>query len=333
VDIFGEYFGKDNGTLNDTAIRENFSIVYQVLDEFIDGGFPSTTEINQLKEMIKPPTLSQKILQSVSDSFAVSDKMAMGLLSKIPWRRSDVKYVTNEIYFDIVESVDAIFGDNQMLISSNVYGEVRCNSSLSDMPDLQLTFNKPSYLDDVSLHRCVRISRFQREKVVSFVPPDGKFSLMSFRIRNVNNIPIYVKPTISFKPGGGKVHILCGTKGQMKDGQQVNDVVVIIPFPKATISSTLTANVGVIRQDQITKVCRWIIGRMPSDKTPELEGSITLPVDHLADERPTVTAEFSSKGFSAAGIKVDSLVIKNVKYKPFKGVRGMTKAGRLQIRT
>jgi len=91
--------------------------------------------------------------------------------------------------------------------------------------------------------------------------------------------------------------------------------------------------VGIIKQDQITKVCKWVIGKMPNDRTPELEGSLTLPADYVPDERPVLTAEFSVKMFSASGLKVDGLAIRNVKYKPFKGVRILTKAGRFEVRT
>jgi hypothetical protein len=45
--------------------------VLQLLDEMVDGGFPSTTELNPLKEMIIPPSLAQRVLQAASGSFAV----------------------------------------------------------------------------------------------------------------------------------------------------------------------------------------------------------------------------------------------------------------------
>jgi len=297
----------------------------------IDGGFPSTTEPNQLKEMIAPPTMADKVVRAVTGGFSVRDDMPKGALSKIPWRRSDVKYVTNEVYFDLVEQVDCVFGENQMLESSNVYGTIRCNCQLSDMPDLLLNFTKPSLLDDVSLHRCVRIQRFQRERAVSFVPPDGKFVLMTYRIRNANKLPIYVKPTVTFRSGGARIHVMLGQKGDT--AQPVTDVALSIPLPKATLTSTLSANVGIIKQDQITKVCRWIIGRIPTDRTPELEGNLTLPPDYIPDERPTMSAEFSIKMYSSSGLKVEGLAIRNVKYKPFKGVRILTKAGKFEVRS
>jgi hypothetical protein len=33
-------------------------------------------------------------------------------------------------------------------------------------------------LDDVQFHQCVNLGRFNSEKTVSFVPPDGEFELM-----------------------------------------------------------------------------------------------------------------------------------------------------------
>ena len=36
-------------------------------------------------------------------------------------------------------------------------------------------------LQDVTFHPCVNLGRFNAEKVVSFVPPDGEFELMKYR--------------------------------------------------------------------------------------------------------------------------------------------------------
>lgn len=35
-------------------------------------------------------------------------------------------------------------------------------------------------LDDVTFHQCVNLTRFNAEKTVSFVPPDGEFELMKW---------------------------------------------------------------------------------------------------------------------------------------------------------
>lgn len=37
-------------------------------------------------------------------------------------------------------------------------------------------------LDDVKFHQCVRLSRFERDRTISFVPPDEEFELLSYRL-------------------------------------------------------------------------------------------------------------------------------------------------------
>lgn len=41
-----------------------------------------------------------------------------------------------------------------------------------------LLSGKTIELDDVTFHQCVNLTRFNSEKTVSFVPPDGEFELM-----------------------------------------------------------------------------------------------------------------------------------------------------------
>jgi len=327
VDIFIQYFT----TVNETALRENFSTVYQILDEMVDGGFPSTTEPNQLKEMITPPSLTSRVFQNVTGEFAVKDDLPGAVVSKIPWRKSEVKYVTNDIFLDIVEQIDCIIGQNQNLISCQVYGDIKANCRLSGMPDCTLSFTKPSLIEDCSLHRCVRINRYQREHVISFVPPDGQFNLMSYRVKGITQLPLSIRPQISFQKGGtGRVNIMVSPK--TTGDKPVTDVVIIIPFPKLMKSSTLSANIGNLKQDPVTKVCRWEIGKLDDKKTPTLEGTLALPQDFIPDETPTISAEFTIKMFCCSGLKVDGLAIRAVKYKAFKGVRSVTQAGKFQIR-
>lgn len=43
---------------------------------------------------------------------------------------------------------------------------------------LKFDSGKTIELDDVTFHQCVNLTRFNAEKTVSFVPPDGEFELM-----------------------------------------------------------------------------------------------------------------------------------------------------------
>lgn len=37
-------------------------------------------------------------------------------------------------------------------------------------------------MEDVKFHQCVRLSRFESDRTISFIPPDGESELMSYRI-------------------------------------------------------------------------------------------------------------------------------------------------------
>ena len=43
-------------------------------------------------------------------------------------------------------------------------------------------------MEDVNFHQCVRLSKFETDKTISFIPPDGSFELMTYRLNTqVNN--------------------------------------------------------------------------------------------------------------------------------------------------
>jgi len=79
---------------------------------------------------------------------------------------------------------------------------------------------------------------------------------------------------------------------------------------------------------------RWDIGRITKGKTPTLSGTVTLnPSVPPPEANPVINLEFKVSAYSAANIKVDSLNLTSERYKPFKGVRNITKGGNFQIRT
>ena len=106
--------------------------------------FPMTTEPNMLRTMIVPPSTLGRALAMVTGSAATASEISESALSGIPWRKQGVKYSNNEIYFDVVEEIDALFSSSGLVVSADVTGEVVCRCHLSGMPDLALTFTDPS---------------------------------------------------------------------------------------------------------------------------------------------------------------------------------------------
>lgn len=47
---------------------------------------------------------------------------------------------------------------------------------------IKATRSRTVDLDDIKFHQCVRLTRFENERTISFIPPDGDFELMSYRL-------------------------------------------------------------------------------------------------------------------------------------------------------
>uniref|UniRef100_A0A4W3HY78 Adaptor related protein complex 3 subunit mu 1 n=1 Tax=Callorhinchus milii TaxID=7868 RepID=A0A4W3HY78_CALMI len=99
-----DYFGE----CSEVTVKDNVVIVYELLEEMLDNGFPLATESNILKELIKPPTILRSVVNTITGSSNVGDHLPTGQLSNIPWRTARVKYTNNEAYFDVTEEIDAI---------------------------------------------------------------------------------------------------------------------------------------------------------------------------------------------------------------------------------
>lgn len=358
-EIFEEYFGK----VEETTIKENFSTVYQLLEEMMDYGIPLTTEPNALKAMISPPTVMSRIASATVGRSNVSDILPDGTVSNMPWRKSAVKYAQNEIYLDIIEEIDAIVDKGGNVISSEVTGIIAGNSRLSGVPDLVLSFVDPHLIDDCSFHPCVRYNKFEREKVVSFVPPDGTFELMRYRVNTQGKVsaPCYCQPQLSFEYANnqGSISVIVGLKaqntlifpgGKRPSPMVAEDVEIVIPFSRSVRTTNLKVTVGTILFDEASKVARWTVGKLVENKYPQLNGTIILqpnshsmassssgglggPMGQGADEAPPIQMHWKVPMASVSGLAIASLQLLNERYKPYKGVRTLAKSGKFHIRT
>ncbi|NWZ96216.1 AP3M1 protein, partial [Nesospiza acunhae] len=335
ADTFQDYFGE----CSETAIKDNVVIVYELLEEMLDNGFPLATESNILKELIKPPTILRSVVNSITGSSNVGDTLPTGQLSNIPWRRAGVKYTNNEAYFDVIEEIDAIIDKSGKMPCKLNFSSV-AGSNCWYLMRLHLplwhSFQNPRLLDDVSFHPCIRFKRWESERVLSFIPPDGNFRLISYRVssQNLVAIPVYVKHMISFKENtsSGRFDVTIGPKQNM--GKTVEGVVMTVHMPKAVLNMNLTATQGSYTFDPVTKVLTWDVGKITPQKLPNLKGIVNLQSGApKPEENPSLNIQFKIQQLAISGLKVNRLDMYGEKYKPFKGVKYITKAGKFQVRT
>lgn len=235
-----------------------------------------------------------------------------------------------------MEEIDAILDRSGTTVLAEIQGVVEACVKLSGMPDLTLSFMNPRLLDDVSFHPCVRYKRWESERVLSFIPPDGNFTLMTYHVnaQNLVAIPVYVKQSISFFEGGsgGRLDVTVGPKQTM--GKTVEGVMVTVHLPKTILSINLTATQGSYTYDNGTKLLVWDIGKLNPQKLPNLRGSLSLQAGApKPEENPSLNINLKIQQLAISGLKVNRLDMFGEKYKPFKGVKYITKAGKFQVRT
>ena len=325
--------------VTEDTLRENFSIVYQLLEELIDNGYPLTTERHVLEELVPPPTLENKV-RSMLDA---PKKGAKGWdFNAVPWRTPGIKYASNEIFFDIVESMDIIMDAEGGLVRASVRGAIEAQCKLSGMPDILLNLSNAESFEDVCYHRCVRHSRYETDRSLSFVPPDGRFTLFEYRCKPFHSLqpPFYVTPQVTFSKDGGRINCMLGLRhGGMTltdKEKEIHRLVVHIPLPPQTENVNIhSVSHGTFSFNNSTKVITWKIGHLTS-ATPSLSGEFLFAAgaqDVMEGTGDSVAVEFQIPNWAVSGVKVESVNILNENYKPYKGVKYITKAGRFSIRT
>ncbi|MGH0192093.1 UNVERIFIED_CONTAM: hypothetical protein FKN15_003374 [Acipenser sinensis] len=226
--VFTEYFKE----LEEESIQDNFVVVYELLDELMDFGFPQTTDSQILQEYITQQGNKLEVTKL---------RVPNTVTNAVSWRSEGIKYKKNEVFIDVIESVNLLVNANGNVLSSDIVGSVKLKVMLSGMPELRLGLNdrvlfgltgrtyahrnslpvarggsaengipedspapaepsccvlqlrdkgKSVVMEDVKFHQCVRLSRFENDRTISFIPPDGDSELMSYRINT------HVKPLI-----------------------------------------------------------------------------------------------------------------------------------------
>ncbi|KAL2490147.1 AP-3 complex subunit mu [Abeliophyllum distichum] len=328
ADVLTDYLG----SLNEDLIKDNFVIVYELLDEMIDNGFPLTTEPNILREMIAPPNIVSKVLSVVTGNVSnMSNTLPGATSSCVPWRKTDLKHASNEVYVDLVEEMDAIINRDGALVKCEIYGEVQVNSQLSGLPDLTLSFANPSILNDMRFHPCVRLRPWEANQILSFVPPDGEFKLMSYRVKKLKSTPIYVKPQLSSDSGTCRISVLVGIRND--PGKSIDSITVQFRLPPCVLSADLSANHGAVNI-LADKTCSWSIGRIPKDKAPSMSGTMALETGlQRLNVFPSFQVSFRIMGVALSGLQIDKLDLKNLPSRPYKGFRALTRAGEFEVRS
>jgi AP-2 complex subunit mu-1 len=88
-------------------------------------------------------------------------------------------------------------------------------------------------LEDCQFHQCVKLGKFDTDRIISFVPPDGEFELMRYRATENVNLPFRVHAIVN-EIGKTKVEYQVAIKANYGTKLFATNVVVRVPTPLNT---------------------------------------------------------------------------------------------------
>ncbi|KAG5493996.1 hypothetical protein JKF63_01829 [Porcisia hertigi] len=368
--------------VTENTVRENFSVVYQLLQEIFDYGYPLTTELYALEELVPRPTLENRV-RTILDTSLVNKVMPVGgrtaigvgsrqlnsLLGGVPWRDPEARHSVNEILFDVVESLDYVLDSEGRCIRAAVQGSIEVNCRLSGMPEVILRLRDvDTVVDDVAFHRCVRLDRYEHDRTLCFIPPDGKFTLMRYTCKTSLQMPLppfYVTPQVTFNATGGRFNCMAGIRGGgtgfssiMEKDKEVQRLSVRLLLPSNTSSLTVTnCSSGTTVFDRSNWTLTWSVGNLMQSATPSLGGEFLFEPggsgsrserkgDTAASLKPAhgetrearignatlATVSFQLPNRIMSSLRVDSVQVMNENGKPYKGLKYLTQSGKYFIR-
>jgi AP-1 complex subunit mu len=75
-----------------------------------------------------------------------------------------------------------------------------------------------SELEDAKFHACVKLSQFERNRTITFIPPDGEFNLMMYRL-SATIKPIIQVDSVVERHKGSRVEMLIRAHAQYRPEQ------------------------------------------------------------------------------------------------------------------
>ncbi|KAG9350690.1 hypothetical protein JZ751_024579 [Albula glossodonta] len=329
IQVFSEYFKE----LEEESIRDNFVIIYELMDELMDFGYPQTTDSKILQEYIT---------QEGHKLDTGAPRPPATVTNAVSWRSEGIKYRKNEVFLDVIESVNLLVSANGNVLRSEIVGSIKMRVFLSGMPELRLGLNdkvlfentgrgksKSVELEDVKFHQCVRLSRFENDRTISFIPPDGEFELMSYRLNTHVKPLIWIESVIE-KHSHSRIEYMIKAKSQFKRRSTANNVEIHIPVPTDADSPKFKTTVGSVKWIPENSEIVWSIKSFPGGKEYLMRAHFGLPSVEAEDKegKPPISVKFEIPYFTTSGIQVRYLkIIEKSGYQALPWVRYITQNG------
>jgi len=260
-----------------------------------------------------------------------------------------VEVEKNEIFVDIFERISVTFGANGTPLSSSIDGTIQMKSYLVGNPELKLALNEDLVvgkgsgsntmyggvvLDDLNFHECVRLDEFEQNRTLNFLPPDGEFAVINYRVTNEFRQPFRIFPFFELV-SPYKVELIIKIRADIPETNYGGNVTIELPVPSNCQTVTPELNRGVIGQtceyNLENRKVSWKIKKFPGGSEQALRVKITFKDQQTTAVRKTIgpiSMDFEIPMFNVSNLQVRYLrILENHKnYNPFRWVRYVTRS-------
>ena len=194
-------------------------------------------------------------------------------------------------------------------------------------------------MDDIRFHQCVRLARFETDRTISFIPPDGEFELMSYRLDTQVRPLIWVECHQDIK-SHSRIEYMIKIKSEFKRRSTANNVEILIPVPIDADSPSFKTSMGNVEYVPEENCLKWNIKQFNGQKEYLMRAHFGLPSVAATDagqidesQKAPIRVKFEIPYFTVSGIQVRYLkIIEKSGYQALPWVRYITQNGDYSIR-
>lgn len=358
------------GVLSEEAVRKNCVLVYELLDEVIDYGFPQNSSSEALKEFVlNQPILVKSHARGQSATLFGAGRGPSGVAkSVLDTTRTDGGR-RDEIFVDVVERLTATFNSTGYLQSSQIDGAIVVKSYLAGNPSIRLALNDDLvigrqgatgggqgwahgssidsvHLDDCNFHEAVSLDEFESNRMLQLTPPDGEFALMQYRSSYDSKPPITVYVELEDDPTSpNKVILDIQLHCSYGADKSASSLEVLIPLPPPVQRVSCTSPAGTPKLppgqtwDWLEKQRRlvWKFSKAQGSARYSLKARLTLGEGGtrvLRRDIGPITLQFTIPMLCVSRLQVRYLQIMKAdkNYQPYRWVRYVTTSNSYVIR-
>ncbi|KAF3320790.1 AP-4 complex subunit mu [Carex littledalei] len=313
------------GVLNEDSLRKNFVLVYELLDEVIDFGYPQTTSTEALKSYVfnEPIVVDAGRLPPLGPAamFMQGTKRMPGTaVTKSVVATEPGGKKREEIFVDIIEKISVTFSSSGYILTSEIDGTIQMKSYLTGNPEIRLALNEDLsigrngsslydyrssagggtvILDDCNFHESVHLDSFDVDRTLTLAE-------------------VILKIRADFSPN-----------------VTANTITVQMPVPSYTMRASFELEAGATGQTtdfkEGSRRLEWNLKKIVGGAEHTLRAKLTFSQEmhgNIAKEAGPVNMNFTIPMYNASKLQVRYLQIakKSKTYNPYRWVRYVTQA-------